>query len=254
MDIQDDLGDGLPEHLGIPDQTFDNWNTEGVMTYTSMLYLVSLKCGIAMAKSQKDVPTQKKLQARFDKAQKSFLKKLWDEKNGYFKLSEHNTDVFSDSLPFLFAKMLGFSIVDDRKVQSHLKKVFKTNVLGFGKAGYGKGYLGAVNGHQLSGAEIDPKKGGEQGSELWTGTSYATGAAMLAYGLKDEGWQTIFGTYNLVENQTNSFGMWAEAYTLEPGIGDGPMYGFRARTYYRVLANWNVWILDVLKILENQKK
>ncbi|KAF0135139.1 MAG: hypothetical protein FD145_277 [Candidatus Saganbacteria bacterium] len=234
----DTKGLGLPIHLGIPDQTYDNWNVKGAMTYTSAMWLYALKAGIEMAKLMGDKKTEAELSSWYEKGKSNFTKALWNQK-GYFNLSQNSTDVFSDVLPFLYGKISGLGEILPRNMLiSHLQTIFKNNVANFGVRGFARGFIGAVNGTR-NGKLIN----GEQEREVWLGSSYALGACLLAYGLKREGWQTVYGTYNLAVNQANNWGLWPEAYTVEPGIGNGPMYGYRARTYYRYLSIWQVYLV-----------
>jgi len=73
---------------------------------------------------------------------KSFDAKLWDGKNGYYRLSEKSQDVFADQLWMLWPKITDLPMVvpKDRAI-STLKHIFKNNVQNFGN-----GFMGAVNG------------------------------------------------------------------------------------------------------------
>ncbi len=89
-------GDGLPEHHGYPDQTYDNWIMHGVSAYCGTLWLATLSTMIAMAKFLKDNKTQKKYTALFAKAQNNFEKKLWNK--NYYNFCSDNTDIMADQL------------------------------------------------------------------------------------------------------------------------------------------------------------
>ncbi len=67
---------------------------------------------------------------------------------------------------------------------------------------------------------------------------------MLAYGLKEEGWNVIYGTENLTTNLAGNFADWAEAYTIEPGKNGIPAYGMRAKNYLRQLSISNLLFLN----------
>lgn len=236
---------GLPIHRGVPDQTYDTWDVKGAMTYTSYMYLIALKSMIRMAGMLGQTKDAATYQTRYDTARNAVLEKLWMPEEQRFRLSEQSDDVFADCLCMLYGKIMGFDIFPDTMIQRHLNRIFESNVKAFGEEGYGKGYVGAVNGTKKEGGLIRPG----QPSEEWIGTSYALGATMLAYNMPQQGWQTLFGTYNLATNVAKVWGQWPEALTQCPGIGDGPMYSLRAITYYRALANWNVWILATLGLL-----
>ncbi|MFH2033574.1 MAG: GH116 family glycosyl-hydrolase [Candidatus Margulisiibacteriota bacterium] len=233
--------DHIPDHQGIPDWTYDNWKVKGINSYTGGLWLVALEAGIEMARITGDAGSEKTWDKWLEKGKKSFDSKLWDKAKGYYHLGKGIKDVFADSLWMLWPTLTDLSLpVPEAKAKQHLRHVFSQNV-----AGFGNGYMGAVNGTR-NGMPIE----GEQEREMWTGTSFALGAAMLALGLNKEAWQTIYGTYNMTTNLAKTFPVWAEAYTQEPGMDGDMMIGFRAMTYFRVLAIWN--ILRTQQIMQNR--
>jgi non-lysosomal glucosylceramidase len=140
-------------------------------------------------------------------------------------------DNFADYLYLLYDRALDLNVFPEDKARMTLRTVYENNVLKFGN-----GYMGAVNG--IRNGEIIE---GEQERESWSGTSYALGATMLAYGMTEEGWMVIYGTENLATNLAGTFGDWPEAITIEPGKNGIPASGIRAKNYLRVLS-----MVDVL--------
>ncbi len=74
----DTRGTGLPEHPGMPDQTYDTWPMRGTSAYTGSLWLAALKAASRMAVKLGDVEASRSYDAMFGKAQTSFIKQLWN--------------------------------------------------------------------------------------------------------------------------------------------------------------------------------
>jgi len=77
--------DGLPEQSG-RSMTCDDWQVEGVNSYTASLWLAALRAYARLAHGlgiEKEARHYDKL---FAKAAKSFEQKLWRESGGYFRL------------------------------------------------------------------------------------------------------------------------------------------------------------------------
>lgn len=226
-----------PSDLTIALWTYDDWkwtNQDGINAYTTGLWLTSLAAAVKGAQILSLPDDEKKYREWLDIGRTLFDQHLWKAVNadeGYYKLGENVEDIFSDYLYFFYSKILKLDIFPEDKIKKTLRYVYNNNVQKIAN-----GYFGAVNGTRDG--KIIPE--GEQGKEMWTGTSFALGATMLAYGLKEEGWNVIYGTENFITNEAGNFGDWAEAYTLEPGTEDQPAYGVRAKNYLRVLSIFNV--------------
>ncbi len=65
-------GDGLPEHDGVPDQTYDTWPMRGPSAYGGSLWLAALRAGIAMGERVGDAPIVAWLHDILDRALPAF--------------------------------------------------------------------------------------------------------------------------------------------------------------------------------------
>ena len=220
-------GDGLPEHDGIPDQTYDTWPMRGPSAYGGSLWLAATAAAEAMARRLGDREAEGRWSGWFERAQVAFDVRLWrDDHYAYDDGGGPSSDsLMADQLAgqwYADATGLGPLLPDDR-VETTLRTIHARNVRGF--AG---GRMGAVNGTRPDGS-IDGSS--EQSAEVWVGTSYALAAFMIGRGLLDEGWETARG----VAAVTYERGLWFR--TPEAYDRDG---NFRASIYLRPLAIWAI--------------
>ena len=220
-------GDGLPEHDGQPDQTYDMWSMTGPSAYTGALWLAALRAAIRLGEMVDDPATVARFRELHERGSESFEAKLWNGRSYRFDASaEASSDsVMADQLAgqwYADATGLGDLVSPDR-VLTALRTVYEANVLGFGG-----GNMGAVNGVRPDGS-IDEST--EQSAESWTGTSYALAAFMIGRGLTEEGWRTAHGTFTVTYGQ----GLWFR--TPEAYLEDGR---YRAAMYLRPLAIWAI--------------
>jgi non-lysosomal glucosylceramidase len=92
---------------------------------------------------------------------------------------------------------------------------------------FSNGELGAANGIGADGAII---RTNEQVHEVWTGTTFGLAAFMLSEGLRDEGYRTAWGIYNIVYDKK---GYWFRTPEAWDETTD-----FRASMYMRPAAIW----------------
>ncbi len=220
-------GDGLPEHGGIPDQTYDTWPMHGPSAYGGSLWLAAIAAAEAMALRLGDEVTARSWAAWFERGQVAFDRRLW---RGDHYAYDDGGGASSDSIMAdqlvgqWYADVTGLgAILPDDRVATALRTVHARNVCGF--AG---GRMGAVNGTRPDGS-VDESS--EQSAEVWVGTTYALAAFMIGRGLDDEGWETARGAASV----TYERGLWfrtPEAYDVN---GD-----FRASIYLRPLAIWAI--------------
>jgi non-lysosomal glucosylceramidase len=218
-------GDGLPEHDGVPDQTFDTWEMHGPSAYTGTLWLAALRAAVEIGLMAGDPDTSARFRSMATKARGSLESKLWTGRHYRFDTSDgpSGTSVMAGQLAgqwYADATGLGDLVAPDR-ITTTLRTVFESNVMGF--AG---GTMGAVNGIRADGS-ID--NSGLQSAEVWVGVTYALAACMYGRGMSDEAWQTARGANDV----TYERGFWfrtPEAYDV-----DG---NFRASLYLRPLAIW----------------
>jgi len=219
--------DGLPEHDGQPDQTYDTWSMTGPSAYSGALWLAALRAAIRLGDLVGDAASVTRFGRLLDRGSAAFEAKLWNGRCYRFDASgEASSDsVMADQLAgqwYADATGLG-DLLSPERVRTALRTVFESNVLGFGG-----GDMGAVNGIRPDGS-IDEST--EQSAESWTGTSYALAAFMIGRGLTEEGWRTAHGAFEV----TYGRGLWFR--TPEAYLQDGR---FRAAMYLRPLAIWAI--------------
>ncbi|TAK02699.1 MAG: glucosylceramidase [Chloroflexota bacterium] len=220
-------GDGLPEHDGRPDQTYDTWPMSGPSAYGGGLWLAALRAAGAMAAGVGDAAREVAWGDTFETAAASYERRLW---NGRAYRYDDGDSPTSDSLMAdqlagqWYIDVLGLGdLVPPWRVESALREIFERNVRGFGD-----GEMGAVNGTRPDGG-VD--RSSEQSQEVWIGTTYALAAFMIGRGLVEEGWQTARGAARM----TYQRGFWFR--TPEAFDEDG---NFRASIYLRPLAIWAI--------------
>lgn len=223
----DKNNDGLIENDGYPDQTYDTWAARGESAYTGSLYLAALRATEEMAKVLGDNATAKENADLFQRAQASFIKKLWNGK--YFNYdvgSPYKDSIMAEQLAGQwYAASTGLGDLVPREMQrSALNYVYNFDVMKLAN-----GSMGALNG---IGADGELLKDNEQTGEVWTGVTFAVAATMLQDGLRDEGFATAKGVYNVVYQDKGYWFRTPEAYDTK---------GFyRAGMYMRPAAIWSM--------------
>ena len=220
-------GDGLPDHHGLPDQTYDTWPMHGPSAYVGSLWLGALRVAEEMARFVGDEDAAGTWRERFDRGRAAFEARLWRADHYAFDDGDgpSSDSIMADQLAGQwYADVAGLGdLLDPRRVETALRTIHRLNVRAF--AG---GAMGAVNGIHPDGT-IDMSS--EQSQEVWVGTTYALAAFMIGRGLVDEGWETARGAASV----TYQRGLWfrtPEAYDVR---GD-----FRASLYLRPLAIWAI--------------
>jgi non-lysosomal glucosylceramidase len=220
-------GDGLPEHDGRPDQTYDTWPMSGPSAYGGSLWLAALRAASAFAGAVGDRDRAEAWEGLFARAQARFEVCLWNGRSYDYDASGGPTSdsVMADQLVGQwFADVCGLGdIVPPDHTRSALLRIHELNVCDFGD-----GLMGAVNGMRPDGT-ID--RSSEQSQEVWVGTTYALAAFMIGRGLVDEGWQTAEGAARVVWQR----GLWFRTPEAFDRNGD-----FRASIYLRPLAIWAI--------------
>jgi non-lysosomal glucosylceramidase len=220
-------GDGLPEHDGRPDQTYDTWPMAGASAYGGSLWLAALRAAAAFAREAGDDQRAAAWDADFVRARESFDRRLWNGRSYDYDAGGGPTSdsVMADQLAgqwYADASGLG-DLVAPERIRSSLERVFALNVRGFGD-----GCMGAVNGMRPDGS-VDTSS--EQSQEVWVGTTYALAAFLIGRGMVEEGWATAEGAALMTWQRGLGFRT-PEAYDL-----DG---NFRASLYLRPLAIWAI--------------
>ena len=220
-------GDGLPEHDGLPDQTYDTWPMTGPSAYGGSLWLAAVAAAEAMARRLGDDEAARRWEGWFERGQVAFDVRLW---RGDHYAYDDGGGVSSDSIMadqlagqwYADASGLG-DLVPPERVETALRTIHARNVRGFAD-----GRMGAVNGMRQDGA-VDTSS--EQSAEVWVGTVYALAAFMIGRGLVDEGWETAEGTAAV----TYERGLWFRTPEAYDEAGN-----FRATVYLRPLAIWAI--------------
>ncbi len=219
--------DGLPEHDGQPDQTYDMWSMRGPSAYSGALWLAALRASIRLGEMVGDTASVGRFRELHDRGSAAFEAKLWNGRSYRFDASgEASSDsIMADQLAgqwYADATGLG-DLVSPERIVTALRTIYESNVLGFGG-----GDMGAVNGTRPDGS-IDEST--EQSAESWTGTTYGLAAFMIGRGLTEEGWRTAHGAFAV----TYGRGLWFR--TPEAYLEDGH---YRAAMYLRPLAIWAI--------------
>jgi non-lysosomal glucosylceramidase len=220
-------GDGLPEHDGRPDQTYDTWPMRGPSAYGGSLWLAALRAAAAWAMAVGQEERGRAWNADFERAASSFVERLWTGRSFRYDGSDgpSSDSVMADQLVgqwYADVCDLG-DLVPPAMVESALRHVYESNVDAFAD-----GLSGAVNGMRPDGL-VD--RSSEQSEEVWIGTSYALAAFMLGRGLDEEGWTTAEGA----ARGTYARGLWFRTPEAYDRRGD-----FRASLYLRPLAIWSI--------------
>ena len=220
-------GDGLPEHDGTPDQTYDFWPMRGPSAYGGSLWLGALRAAEEIARVLGEGDRSAAYGDHFERAQASFERRLWA---GDHYRYDDGGGVSSDSIMAdqlagqWYADVTGLGdLVHPARIEAALRTVHARNVRGF--AG---GRSGAVNGTRPDGS-VD--RSSEQSQEVWVGTVYALAAFMIGRGLVAEGWETAAGTARV----TYERGFWFRTPEAYDEQGD-----YRASLYLRPLAIWAI--------------
>jgi non-lysosomal glucosylceramidase len=223
----DTNGNHLPDHAGLPDQTYDNWTMTGDSAYTGGLWIAALEAAIQIGRIMEDNEKVALYTQWLDESRQSFKEILWNGEYFNFDSSSsmyHNSIMADQLAGQWYAELTGLDpITDPAFIESSLHTIYKYNVMGFEN-----GSMGAVNGMRPDG-KIDTSC--EQSQEVWTGTTYALAALMLHRGMPEQAWRTAWGVYNVVYNR----GYWFR--TPESYLQNGD---YRAAIYMRPLSIWAI--------------
>lgn len=224
--------DGLIENAGFPDQTYDLWAVTGPSAYTGGLWLACLTAFCKLAEIMGEQETVERFKPILDRGRQRYTELLW---NGtYFNYdsssSKNSKSIMADQLCgllYCFACDLEPYVNLDH-AQTAVKTIYTFNVERFARAN-----MGAING-MLPNAKLD--KTCLQSQEVWTGTTYALSALMLALGLRNEGFNTAHGIYLQTYHESGYHFQTPEAWDSKGR--------FRALSYMRPLAIWSIHLIN----------
>jgi non-lysosomal glucosylceramidase len=227
LSLRDRDGDGLPEHDGLPDQTYDTWPMHGPSAYGGSLWLAAVAAAAAIADRLGNADAAGRWRDWLRRGQAAFEERLWrGDHYAYDDGDSPSSDsIMADQLAGQwYADVTGLGdIVARERVDAALRTIHRCNVRGF--AG---GTMGAVNGMRPDGT-VDASS--EQSAEVWVGTTYALAAFMIGRGLTQEGWETARGAAAV----TYERGLWFRTPEAYDRFGN-----FRASMYLRPLAIWAI--------------
>ena len=192
--------DGIPENSGAPDQTFDDWQLQGVSAYCGGLWLAALEAAIAVGQilSRGDPagrpypplaepPIQEAIaayQTWLEQSRTIYQETLWNGQ--YYRLdSESGSDVvMADQLCGQFyARLLGLpDIVPNDCISTALTTIYNACFLKF----HGS-QLGAANGVRPDGSPENPNA--THPLEVWTGINFGLAAFLVQMDMKSEALQ-----------------------------------------------------------------
>ncbi|NJO47929.1 MAG: bile acid beta-glucosidase [Oscillatoriales cyanobacterium RM2_1_1] len=230
--------DGIPENGGAPDQTFDDWQLQGVSAYCGGLWLAALQGAIAILKTlqgqqqlPESIPDADALittyQTWFDQSQPIYQAKLWN--GAYYALDSTSGDevVMADQLCGQFySTLLGLPDIVPQDCRAlTLKTIYESCFLKFHQ-----GKFGAANGVRRDGNPVNPDA--THPLEVWTGINFGLAAFMIQAGMPTEGLQLA----EVVVQQIYQNGL--QFRTPEAITAAGT---FRASHYLRAMAIWAIY-------------
>jgi non-lysosomal glucosylceramidase len=233
--------DGIPENSGAPDQTFDDWQLQGVSAYCGGLWIAALEAAIAIGKilidhpigavgADRDLPLQETIatyQTWLDQSRPIYQEKLWNGQ--YYRLdSGSGSDVvMADQLCGQFyARLLGLpDVVPSDRAQSALATVYDACFLKFQG-----GQFGAANGLKPDGSPEKPEA--THPLEVWTGINFGLAAFLLQIEMRPEAFQLA----EVVVRQIYENGLQFRTPEAITAVGT-----FRASMYLRAMTIWAIY-------------
>jgi uncharacterized protein (DUF608 family) len=223
-------GDGLPDNVGIK-QSYDEYDMGDSPTYTSVIWLASLRAAEQMARSVKEPQKAKAFADIFDIARTSVENNLWNGQFYGLGEGENSRICFADALNGQwYADMLGLGdLLDPIRIQKTLATIFKYN--------HPATSYGIVNGF-IPGKGIDyPEQVGyfqTQTASVWTGTTFAVASLGLYRGFYDEPLEAVREVHDNYAFRLGNLWNMRESNDAESGLPMAWPY------YYRPMSMWAV--------------
>jgi non-lysosomal glucosylceramidase len=224
----DEDGDGLPDHNGVPDQTYDTWPMHGVSAYCSDLWLACLAAGEWLANRAGDPAEAERLAGLRARGQKVQEDRLWN--GSYYRYDSSGGPasevVMADQLAGTWYSMLLKLPAPhpDGRAERALQTVLASNFRGFAD-----GRLGPVNGRSPDGGPV----GTEQGDEVWVGVGWGLVSLALLMGCDEDAWRVGESLNRTLYEESGLWFRTPEAWTEDRQ--------YRASMYHRPLAVWSVY-------------
>jgi non-lysosomal glucosylceramidase len=233
--------DGIPENSGAPDQTFDDWQLEGVSAYCGGLWIAALQAAIAIGQilidnfESAEVDEVKEAIATYQiwlkPAREIYQSQLWNGQ--YYRLdSKSGSDiVMADQLCGQFyARLLELpDIVPEECTKSALQTIYEACFVKFNSIS-DRSPIGAANGVKPDGLPANPDA--THPLEVWTGINFGLAAFLLQMGMKKPAWEITEAVVRQVYNHGLQFRT-PEAITAART--------FRASHYLRAMAIWAIY-------------
>jgi non-lysosomal glucosylceramidase len=240
----DQDGDGIPENSGAPDQTFDDWQLQGISAYCGGLWIAALEATIKIGEILRENPSfyperldsfnpqdiEEKItlyQDWLQQARSIYHQTLWNGK--YYNLdSESGSDVvMADQLcGEFYAQLLGLpNVVEKEYVETTLKTIYEACFLKFHNGKYG-----VANGVKIDGSPEKPDA--THPLEVWTGINFGLAAFMIKNNLTEEALTMTEAVVKQVYDNGLQFRT-PEAITTQGT--------FRASHYLRAMAIWAIY-------------
>lgn len=224
----DSDGDGLPDHDGDPDQTYDTWPMHGISAYVGDVWLACLAAGEWLAERVEDTAEAARLAALRARARDVLEERLWT--GAYYRFDSAGTPasevVMADQLAGTwYAKLLRLPEPHPAgRAERALETVLDSNFRGFAQ-----GRLGPVNGRSPDGGPV----GSEQADEVWVGVGWGLASLALLMGLDDDAWRLGEALHRTLYEESGLWFRTPEAWTEDRR--------YRACMYHRPLAVWSVY-------------
>lgn len=224
----DSDGDGLPDHDGDPDQTYDTWPMHGISAYMGDLWLACLAAGEWLARRAGDVAEGDRLAALRARCLPVVEDRLWT--GSYYRFDSAGTPasevVMADQLAGTwYAKLLG---LPEPHPEGRADRALQT-VLASNFHGFAQGRLGPVNGRSPDGGPV----GSEQADEVWVGVGWGLASLALLLGRDEDAWKLGESLHRTVYEESGLWFRTPEAWTEERE--------YRSCMYHRPLAVWSVY-------------
>ena len=226
-------GDGLPDHGGAPDQTFDDWPMQGASAYCGGLWIAALEAALASAQQLSlhlgldTTASQRDFGAWLQQARGAYDRLLWRGQHYAFDTRTEGDVVMADQLcGDFYARLLGLpSVVSEERARATMATICRVCFNGFHRGSYG-----VVNGLREDSSPVDPQ--GTHPLEIWTGINFGLAAYCCLLG--DQ--KTAMAISGRVIEQIYDHGL--QFRTPEAITADG---SFRACHYLRPMAVWAIW-------------
>ncbi len=227
LSSQDRNDDGLPEHEGIPDQTFDKWPMTGASAYTAGLTIAALNAAAEIATWCGDQGAAKRYTNWRRKAVRTRAKKLWTGAGFKYDCSpEGSGTVMAAQLVGDWAGTIAGlpQALGKNETRGTLEKIWEACAIEVDGKLWGLANGGATG-------ENDPPKN-RHAREVWPGVNYAVASHLVLAGLHDKALTLIDALARVIQNDRPYVFTTPEAWDANGN--------YRGMMYFRPLTIWAV--------------